>query len=181
MTYTFTCKKVPLSDSVKEYAQKRIDKLGRYFQEEPSVHVSFSVEREVLCAVEITIRSGSTILRSQSQAVDGDMRGAIDSGVAYIERQILKNKTRLAKRLRSEGFPPVVEDAPFTVNEEAEFDIVRTKHVSVKPMSAEEAILQMNLIGHSFYIFRNASDDAVSIVYRRNNGGYGLILADDME
>ena len=180
MTFTFTCKKVTLSDTIKDYAQHKIEKLGRYLQADATVHVLFNVDREVLCSVEITIRNGSTLLRAQSEAVDGDMRGAIDAGVSYMERQILKNKTRLAKRLRSEGFPAVIE-SPFEVSEESEFNIVRTKHVSVKPMSAEEAILQMNLIGHSFFIFRNAQDDAVSIVYSRKNGGYGLILADEME
>lgn len=181
MTFTFTCKKVTLSESIKTYAQQKIEKLSCYLQEDATVHVLFNVEREVLCSVEITIRNAATILRAQSQAVDGDMRGAIDSGVSYIERQILKNKTRLAKRLRAEGFPPVVEASPFEISEESEFNIVRTKHLSVKPMSPEEAILQMNLIGHSFFIFRNAKDNAISIVYQRKSGGYGLILADEVE
>lgn len=108
------------------------------------------------------------------------MRGAIDAAVSYIERQILKNKTRLAKRLRSEGFPAAPAD-DFSVAEESEFHIVRTKRFSVKPMSPEEAILQMNLLDHSFYVFRNSDDDSISIVYQRKNGGYGLIVTDEEE
>ena len=103
------------------------------------------------------------------------MRGAVDAACGYIERQILKNKTRLSKRLRSEAFPTPAPDDEFEVAEEKEFDIIRTKRFSVKPMSPEEAILQMNLLDHSFFVFRNQEDNTLSIVYRRNKGGYGLI------
>ena len=99
MKYTFACKRVPLNDSIKEYAQKKISKLERYFREEDTTaFVTFSVEKDHLCSVEITIRGGATLLRAQTEAPDGDMRGAIDAAVGYIERQILKNKTRLARR-----------------------------------------------------------------------------------
>ena len=182
MKFSFTCKKVALNDSIKSYAEKKISKLERYFPDaDTTAFVTFSVEREHLCTVEITIRGGNMLLRSETQAPDGDMRGAIDAAVRYIERQILKNKTRLSKRLRSEGFPPAESDDDFEVAEEKEFHIVRTKHFAVKPMSAEEAILQMNLLDHSFFVFRNSADDALAIVYRRNNGGYGLITTDDEE
>ena len=178
MKYTYACKKVSLNDSIKEYAEKKISKLERYFREEDTTaFVTFSVEKDHLCTVEITIRGGGTLLRAQTQAPDGDMRGAIDAAVGYIERQILKNKTRLAKRLRSEGFPPPVPAGDFEIAEEKEFNIVRTKRFSVKPMSPEEAILQMNLLGHDFFVFRS-TDDVVSIVYRRRNGGYGLLETD---
>ena len=180
MKFTYTCKKVTLSDSIKEYAEKKISKLSRYFRDEdPSAAVTFSVEKDYLCTVEITIRDGSTMLRAQTQAPDGDMRGAIDSAVGYIERQILKNKTRLSKRLRSEAFAPAAAPDDFEINEEKEFNIVRTKRFSVKPMSAEEAILQMNLLGHSFFVFRDSDNESLSIVYQRKNGGYGLIVTDE--
>ena len=177
MKYTFACKKVALNDSIKEYAQKKISKLERYFRDEDTTaFVTFSVEKDHLCSVEITIRGGATLLRAQTEAPDGDMRGAIDAAVGYIERQILKNKTRLAKRLRSEGFPPPAPTDDFEVTEEKEFPIVRTKHFTVKPMSPEEAILQMNLLGHSFFAFRDEeSDGSFAVVYRRYDGDYGLI------
>ena len=176
MKYTYACKKVSLNDSIKEYAEKKISKLERYFREDTTAFVTFSVEKDHLCTVEITIRGSGTLLRAQTEAPDGDMRGAIDAAVGYIERQILKNKTRLAKRLRSEGFPPPAPVDDFEVAEEKEFNIVRTKRFAVKPMSPEEAILQMNLLGHSFFVFRNTDDDnAICVVYTRNSGGYGII------
>jgi len=182
MKCTFACKRVTLNDSIKEYAEKKISKLERYFREEDTTaFVTFAVEKDHLCSVEVTIRGGGTIFRAQTEAPDGDMRGAIDAAVGYIERQILKNKTRLSKRLRSEGFPPSVPADDFEVAEEKEFHIVRTKHFSVKPMSPEEAILQMNLLDHSFFVFRSSEDDTLSIVYCRKNGGYGLISTDEAE
>ena len=180
MKYTYTCKKVTLNDSIKDYAEKKISKLDRYFREEDtSASVTFSVEKDHLCTVEITIRGAGPLLRAQTQAPDGDMRGAIDAAVGYIERQILKNKTRLSKRLRSEGFPPSAPADDFEIAEEKEFNIVRTKRFSVKPMSAEEAILQMNLLGHSFFVYRDSENESLCIVYQRKNGGYGLIVTDE--
>ena len=179
MKYTYTCKKVSLNDSIKDYAEKKISKLERYFREEDTTaFVTFAVEKDHLCSVELTIRGGSTLFRAQTEAPDGDMRGAIDAAVGYIERQILKNKTRLAKRLRTEAFPPPAPADDFEIAEEKEFNIVRTKRFAVKPMSAEEAILQMNLLHHDFFVFRDSENDCLSIVYQRKAGGYGLIIAD---
>lgn len=176
MKYTYTCKKIPLSDSIKTYAEKRLEKLEKYFhREDTSAFVTFNVEKDKLCTAEITIRDGSTILRAQTTEPDGDMRGAIDAAVSYIERQILKNKTRLSKRLRTEGLPAEPAD-DFSVAEEAEFRIVRTKRFSVKPMSPEEAILQMNLLEHTFFAFKDEEQNgAFAVVYKRNDGGYGII------
>lgn len=179
MKCTFACKKVSMNDSIKDYAEKKISKLDRYFREEPSAFVTFSVEKTHLCSTEITIRSGNTLLRAQMEAPDGDMRGAVDAACSYIERQILKNKTRLSKRLRGEAFPVYAPDDELEVAEEKEFNIVRTKHFAVKPMSAEEAILQMNLLNHTFFVFRNINDNSLSIVYQRKKGGYGLIETGD--
>ena len=181
MKYTYACKKVSLNESIKEYTEKKISKLDRYFREDTTAFVTFSVEKNHLCTVEITIRSGSTLLRAQTEAPDGDMRSAVDAAVGYIERQILKNKTRLSKRLRSEGFPTPTVNDDFAVAEEKEFQIARTKRFAVKPMSPEEAILQMNLLDHSFFVFRNSEDDSLCIVYQRKNGGYGLIVTDEEE
>ena len=180
MKFTYACKKVSLNDSIKEYAEKKISKLQRYFHDEDAAaSVTFSVEKNHLCTAEITIRGGGTIFRAQTQAPDGDMRSAVDAAVGYIERQILKNKTRLAKRLRSEGFPAPAPADDFEVAEEKEFQIVRTKRFAVKPMSPEEAILQMNLLAHDFFVFRNSEDESLCIVYQRKNGGYGMIVTDE--
>ena len=180
MKFTYTCKKVSLNESIKEYAEKKISKLEKYFREEDiTANVTFAVEKDHLCTVELTIRGGGTLLRAQTEAPDGDMRGAVDAAVGYIERQILKNKTRLAKRLRSESFPATIDE--FAVHEEKEFNVVRTKRFAVKPMSTEEAILQMNLLAHDFFVYRNSEDDTLCIVYQRKNGGYGLIVTDEEE
>ena len=129
--------------------------------------------------VEVTITSGGTMFRAQEESRDGDMRGAIDTACSTIDRQIRKNKTRLSKRLRQEALAPDVP-AEFDVSEEAEFQVVRTKHVAVKPMSVDEAILQMNLLDHDFFVYRN-TENVISIVYRRKNGGYGLLETDGIE
>ena len=175
MKFAFTCKKISLNDSVKLYAEKKVGKLEKFFKEEPEAQVTFSVEKKNRCIVEIMLRGANgTLFRAVCEDADGDMRGAIDEAVNQIERKIRKNKTRLAKNLRSEAIVPELPEE-YELHEERDFDIVRTKRFSVKPMSPEEAILQMNLLGHSFFVFRNTDDNSISVVYRRNNGGYGMI------
>ena len=175
MKFTFACKKVSLNDSVKAYAEKKVAKLEKFFHEEHEANVTFAVEKKNRCVVEVMLRGQSgTLFRAVCEDADGDMRGAIDEAVSQIERKIRKNKTRLAKNLRSEAIVPELPEE-FEVQEEHEFEIVRTKRFAVKPMSPDEAILQMNLLGHNFYVFRNTDDDTVAVVYKRNNGGYGII------
>ena len=181
MKFTFACKKISLNDSIKEYAEKKISKLDKYFPEEADAFVTFAVEKKNRCVVELTIRAANgTLFRAQTEDPDGDMRCAIDEAVSFIDRRIRKNKTRLAKNLRPDALVSTVP-AEFDVVEDNDFDIIRTKRFSVKPMSAEEAILQMNLLDHDFFVFRGAEDGALSIVYRRKSGGYGLIETGDEE
>ena len=178
MKFTFTCKKVPLNDSIKEYAEKKISKLDRFFAEEAEAFVTFAVEKKNRCTVELTIRAANgTLFRAQEQDTDGDMRGAIDAAVAFIDRRIRKNKTRLAKNLRTEALTPEVP-AEFDVAEDVEFNVVRTKRFALEPMTIDEAILQMNLLDHNFYVFRNKDTEKICVVYQRNSGGYGLIVAE---
>ena len=138
--------------------------------------MTFAVEKKNRCVVELTIRSANgTLFRAQTEDPDGDMRGAIDEAVSFIDRRIRKNKTRLAKNLRADALVSSVP-AEFDVVEDNDFDVIRTKRFAVKPMSPEEAILQMNLLGHGFFVFRNTDDDnAICVVYTRNSGGYGII------
>ena len=175
MKFTFACKKISLNDSIKEYAEKKISKLDTYFPEEADAFVTFAVEKKNRCVVELTIRSANgTLFRAQTEDPDGDMRGAIDEAVSFIDRRIRKNKTRLAKNLRADALVSSVP-AEFDVVEDNDFDVIRTKRFAVKPMTTDEAILQMNLLDHSFYVFRRIDDNAICVVYHRNNGGYGLI------
>ena len=177
MKFTFTCKKISLNDSVKAYAEKKIGKLEKYFKEEPEATVTFAVEKKNRCIVEVMLRGANgTLFRAVCEDADGDMRGAIDEAVSQIDRKIRKNKTRLAKNLRSDAIVPEVPEE-FDIHEEREFDIVRTKRFAVKPMTTDEAILQMNLLDHSFYVFRRIDDNVICVVYQRHNGGYGLIEA----
>ena len=175
MKYTFACKKISLNDSVKAYAEKKIGKLDKYFRSEPEATITFAVEKKNRCVVEVMLYGpNGTLFRAMTEDPEGDMRGAIDAAAAQIDRKIRKNKTRLAKNLRSDAISHEVPEE-FDLQEEREFEIVRTKRFAVKPMNPDEAILQMNLLGHNFYVFRNTDDDAIAVVYRRNNGGYGII------
>ena len=118
----------------------------------------------------------------RANELTGDMFASVDSAVAGIERQIRKNKTKLAKRLREGALEREIRPFPIPDDEETEaFDIVRTKRIAFKPMTPQEAILQMNLLEHEFFAFLNQEDDdAFSVVYRRRNGGYGLISGADV-
>jgi len=175
MKYTFACKKISLNDSVKAYAEKKIGKLDKYFRSEPEATITFAVEKKNRCVVEVMLRSpDGTMFRAVAEDPDGDMRGAIDSCEQQIDRKIRKNKTRLAKNLREGSIKAEVPEE-FDLHEETDFQIVRTKRFAVKPMSVEEAILQMNLLGHNFFVFRDVDSESIDIVYKRKDEGYGLI------
>ena len=176
MKFTFACKKISLNDSIKEYAEKKISKLDKYFPEEADAFVTFAVEKKNRCVVELTIRAANgTLFRAQTEDPDGDMRSAIDEAVSFIDRRIRKNKTRLAKNLRPDALVSTVP-AEFDVVEDNDFDIIRTKRFSVKPMTTDEAVLQMNLLGHSFFLYRSVENDQIQVVYRRADGGYGVLV-----
>ena len=175
MKFVFTDKKVNLPSSIHAYAEKKVGKLDRYFKADAEAAIVFSVEKD-RNNVELTVRSGSTIIRVSEST--SDMFATIDAAVSSIERQIRKNKARLEKRLRENAFERTVdEQSSFVPDEpEEEFKVVRTKKFPIRPMSVEEAILQMNLVDHTFFAFRDAdADGAFAVVYRRNDGGYGLI------
>ena len=176
MIFHYTEKKVSLPENVHAYAEKKVTKLQRYFRDDADALVAFSVEKN-RNKVEITVHAANTYFRASESA--SDMFASIDACVSTIERQIRKNKTRLAKRLRQDAFvrePEAVSSFVPDEPEEGEFQIVRTKKFSMKLMTREEAILQMNLLEHSFFAFRDEEADGVfAVVYKRNDGGYGLI------
>ena len=180
MKFTFTEKRMDSSEELRAYCERKIGKLDRFFKTEAEAFVTFSIERGHFLA-EITIHNSGMYYRASE--LTSDMYASVDSGVAAIERQIRRNKTRLAKKLREGALEREAVPAFVPADEEAEeFRIVRSKHFSIKPMSAEEAILQMNLLGHEFFVFKNMDEeDAVSVVYKRNQGGYGLICDDGLD
>ena len=176
MKFQYTEKKVSLPTAVHAYAEKKVKKLDRFFDRDAEVLVAFSVEKNSN-KVEITINAAGTYFRASEST--SDMYASIDAAVSTIERQIRKNKTRLAKRLRQDAFvrePEVVSSFVPEEPEEGEFRIVKTKQFNMKPMRREEAILQMNLLEHSFFAFRDEdANGSFAVVYKRNDGGYGLI------
>ncbi len=178
MKIVFTDKKLRLPQKVYEYAEKKISKLDRYFRNDAQANVTFRTEREKN-VVELTVRSGSLFFRAEEKTPE--MFISIDAAVSAIERQIRRNKTRLEKRLRQNAFEELPETSfAEEPSENSEFAVVRTKRFPIKPMTVDEAILQMDLLGHSFFAFRNQdTDGAFSVVYIRDNGGYGLIEDDN--
>ena len=174
MKFQFSEKKVKLPGNVHAYAEKKVMKLARYFEEDAEALIVFSVEKN-RNKVELTVHGANTWFRASEST--SDMFASIDASVATIEGQIRKNKTRLARRLRQDAFVRSVEETSF-IPEEAEEDlsIVRVKQFSFRDMTREEAVLQMNLLEHSFFAFRDADNGgAFAVVYRRNDGDYGLI------
>ncbi len=174
MRFIFTERKVNISDELRAYAEKKLSKLDRYFKNEAIATVTVGKERG-RDWLEVTVKYEGMLFRATERS--DDLHQAIDAVEATIDRQIRKNKTRLERRFR-EGvirFDAALDASQEPVVEETEFDIVRTKRFPVKPMAVEEAILQMNLLNHMFFVFRNMTNDAFSVVYQRNGGGYGLI------
>ncbi len=170
MNIKFTGRKIEVTTGLKEYSEKRLQRIEKFFPDTADVTATFSVQKDDHIA-EFTIYYENMIFRAEIS--NSDMYAAIDKAVDVLERQIRKQKTRLEKRLKSGAFEISSPDA--FAEEEAEFKIVKTKKYEGKPMSAEEAILQMNLIGHTFYIFNNAETNDKCVVYRRKDGNYGLI------
>ena len=174
MKFQYSEKKVKLPGNVHAYAEKKVMKLARFFEDDAEALVVFSVERNQN-NVELTVRGAGTLFRAKEST--SDMFASIDAAVGTIEGQIRKNKSRLSRRLRKDAFTRTVEETSF-VPETAEEDlsIVKIKSFPIQPMRREEAVLQMNLLNHSFFAFRDEQNDgAFSIVYKRNDGGYGLI------
>ena len=175
MKFQYTEKKVSLPANVHAYAEKKVMKLERFFGDNADALVAFSVEKD-RNKVEITVHAANTYFRASEST--SDMFASIDAAVSTIERQIRKNKTRLARRLRQDAFSRTAEVTSFApeAEEETSFEIVRVKKFPMKPMTREEAILQMNLLEHTFFAFKDEENgQAFAVVYKRNDGGYGLI------
>ena len=171
MNITVVGRKCTPRENFKERAEKKLHKIDRFFGEEATAKVTATVEKTSQ-SVEVTINHDGMIYRAQARAQN--MNEALDECVDLLIRQIRKNKTKIEKRLRSGAFDDLPAEEP--VVEETEFELVRTKTIPIKPQSVEEAILQMNLLEHTFFAFRDEdSGGAFAVVYKRTDGGYGLI------
>ena len=171
MKFIYVGRDLEVSDGLKERAEKKLSKLERYFQDDVEALIRLSQQRGARNTAEITISVGGLLLRAEESS--SDMYASIDGAVDKLNRQIRRHRTKLEKRLRSGAFEPEVAiEAP----EEAEnYRVVRTKTFSVKPMGVEDAIAQMDLLGHNFFLFQNSDTDTMCVLYRRNDGDYGLL------
>lgn len=169
MKITIIGRKCTPRENFKEKVEKKLIKIDKFFSDEATAKVTATVEKD-LQKVEITLLSGGLIFRCEQRAQTLDE--ALDLCVDMLIRRIRKYKTKVEKQTKRS-----FEDFSFDekVEEEKDFDLVRTKSIFVKPQSVEEAILQMNMLGHSFYWFINAQSEEMNIVYRRKGGGYGLL------
>lgn len=174
MKFQFSEKKVRLPGNVHAYAEKKVMKLARFFEEDAEALVVFSVEKN-RNNVELTVHGAGTWFRAHEST--SDMFASIDAAVSTIEGQIRKNKTRLARRLKQDAFTRTVEETSFAPDDmEDDLSIVRIKKFNMMPMRREEAVMQMNLLGHTFFAFRDEDNDGTfAVVYKRGDGGYGLI------
>lgn len=183
MKYNIRGENVEVTGAIREYVERKISKLERYFTTPPSsdVHVNLSVYNDEQ-RIEVTIPMTNLLLRAEEQ--HADLYAAIDLVVDKLERQIRKYKTKVNRKFRQKGAPKHVfaemeKEQAIAVkeqeNDQDEFEIVRTKRFNLKPMDSEEAILQMDMLGHQFFVYEDAETGNTNIVYKRRDGKYGLI------
>ncbi|PLS17901.1 ribosomal subunit interface protein [Bacillus sp. M6-12] len=182
MNYNIRGENIEVTPALREYVEKKIGKLDRYFANTPdaNVHVNLKVYSDKTSKVEVTIPMSNLVLRAEERKED--MYAGIDTITDKLERQIRKHKTKVNRKFRSNGstsdmFVAVAEpEAPPVEEDEMEdLEVVRNKRFDLKPMDSEEAILQMNMLGHNFFVYTNADTNSTNVVYRRKDGRYGLI------
>ena len=169
MKTTCTGRKVTLKDSFIERVEKRLAKFDRFFNEGTEAFVTVLVEKNHQ-RVEITVRDGGFVARAERAAPR--MEEAFDAAADVLHKNIIKNRKRISEKFQR-AVPVDLEHEP---QEEEPYHLIREKHFVVKPATVDEAILQMNLLGHSFYLFRDADTDEINAVYTRRDGSYGLLV-----
>ena len=175
MKFTIIGRKNTVTDKKRDYIEKKLSKLDKFFEGETEARVVIGTIKD-LEYIEASVYAGGMIYRAEVS--DTDVLTATDRLVDVIERQIRKNKTKLAKRLKvaDNWGDALISGNQYTEGEDnGEFEIVKKKRFQVKPMSVEEAILQMNLLSHNFFVFINQDTDEMNVVYKRNDGKYALI------
>lgn len=180
MNYNIRGENIEVTPAIRDYVEKKVSKLERYFIEVPdtNVHVNLKVYQGKGSKVEVTIPLPQLVLRAEE--VNEDMYAAIDLITDKLERQIRKHKTKVNRKLRENGnqrefFASNVSTSVQVEEDENDLEVVRTKQFDLKPMDSEEAVLQMNLLGHSFFVYTDSETNQTNIVYRRKDGKYGLI------
>lgn len=175
MKFKIICKKIDADEKVKAYVEKKLSKLDKFFKDEPSARVVLGTIKDN-DYIEAQISAAGMIYRAEVS--DKEILAAVDRIVDVIERQIRRNKTKLEKRIKRDATldKQLISGAEYHDGEnEDEFEIVKRKRFTVKPMLPEEAVLQMNLLGHSFFVFKNIDTNEMNVVYKRKDGKYALI------
>ena len=173
MNVTVNAKKMQINQSFTEYANERLSaKLDKFFGDEADAKIMLT-ERKNKIELELTVRYNQMLYRAEQIAED--KTDALDAAIDKIIRQIRRNKTRLEKRLKDSAFKQEFAD---TV-EETDLSVIRTKKFKMRPMSVDEAILQMNMLGHDFFMFRNAASGEINVVYKRADEGYAVLEPDE--
>lgn len=171
MKITYTARKVNLRDNFKDRVEKKLKKFDKIFSDDAQAFVVVTVDKSSQ-TVEITIKDNHMVYRAEKTMPE--MNDAVDKCIDVLGRQLRKNKARLEKRLRSGSLEELVAPVEEEIVEE-DYTVVRNKQIPVKPITVEEAILQMNMVGHKFYMFTNAESGDVNVVYVRDDGKYGLL------
>ena len=176
-TFTVRGKNIEITPALREYVEKRVGKVTKYFEKVGEISVLLTVVKG-RHIVEVTVPlQGGVLLRGEEATMD--MYSSIDLVVEKLERQIHKQKTKLARRFREGGFKAEMITAepgkPAVTEEDTDYPVVKTKRFSVKPMDVQEAIMEMNLLNHDFFVFRDGQTEEICVVYRRADGNYGLI------
>ena len=174
MNIMITGRKFNLKDSFRDYAEQKMKKIQRIFGDEADVKITVTMEKEWQ-TVETTVKKDGVLYRAECSA--DRMEDALDKTIDDLVRKLRKNKTRIEKKLRDVA--PEIPEPISEEGEEGEIKIVKSKHFPIKPMDAEEAVLQMNLIGHQFFMFRNMDSGEINVVYRRKDGNYGLLAPEE--
>ncbi len=171
MTIHVKGRNVDVTPAMKDYVEKKIAKITKQFKAVGDINAVLKIEHGYHIA-EITVPASGILLRAQESTKD--MYSSIDLVVEKIERQIHKYKTRLMKK-KYANFAEAPAQAPANIEEDGEFEIIKNKKFALNPMNTEEAILQMNLLNHDFFMFFNIDQNGVNVVYRRKDGKYGLL------
>ncbi len=172
MKVTVIAKNIELTQALKEIVQKKISKLEKYFEVEVEAKATLSIQKNRQI-IEVTIPFNGAILRSEEST--DDMYKSIDLVEDKLERQIRKQKTRLSRKNNGSLKFAALNDSKVESNEDDEGSLVKVKKFGVKPMDSEEAILQMDLLGHNFFVYQDSESSKVNVVYKRKDGSYGLL------
>lgn len=173
MRYTVTGKNIEVTEALKDIAVQKIQKLEKFFTPETHATITMSVERKVQ-KIEVTIPIKGSVIRAEEH--DESMYAAIDLVVDKLERQLVKHRKKIVDRHRQSGsFKNEYLDFEEEEEDEDKIEIVRSKRFALKPMDAEEACMELELLGHDFFVFRSSETDEVNVVYKRKNGAFGLI------